>query len=207
MIHVMKWHAGEDGAPPLPLRARQQRETRGRILDAFLELSHESNAINISVPDVAEASGVSVRTIYRYFATKDELQTAAASHMSSQILGRRELGEVDAASVHDYLTELWRGLGQAMPAVLAEHTSPAGRAIRRVRLDAARAAAARSLPPDVPPETVDLIVAVTSSSMLMELVDRMGYSPDEAATIAADLAVLIANDAHQRDVTKENDDD
>lgn len=181
MIHAMK----------STLREQQQAETRERILQAFLDLAHESNAINISVPDVAQKSGVSVRTIYRYFATKDELQTAAAYQMSSQALGGRDIYQTNASSLHEYLKDLWISLAAAMPAVLAEHTSPAGRAIRRVRLHDARDTVARALP-ETHPGTVDLIVAVTSSSMLMELVDRMGYSPEEAAQIAADLALVIA---------------
>ena len=40
-------------------------------------------------------------------------------------------------------------------------------------------------------EIVDLIVAVASSSMFLELVDRMGHQPQRAADLVADLIELI----------------
>jgi hypothetical protein len=38
---------------------------------------------------------------------------------------------------------------------------------------------------------VNMLVAVTSSSMFVELVVRMGHSPEEAVSIALELAWLV----------------
>ena len=56
-----------------PLRAEQAEQTRDRIVQAAVDLLAEGDAGDLSMPDVAERAGVSVRTVYRSFATKDEL--------------------------------------------------------------------------------------------------------------------------------------
>ncbi len=56
-----------------PLRAEQAEQTRARIVQAAVDLLAEGDAGDLSMSDVAERAGVSVRTVYRSFATKDEL--------------------------------------------------------------------------------------------------------------------------------------
>ena len=56
-----------------PLRAEQAEQTRVRIVQAAVDLLSEGDAGDLSMPDVAERAGVSVRTVYRSFANRDEL--------------------------------------------------------------------------------------------------------------------------------------
>ncbi len=176
-----------DGAS---LRARQQDATRASIIDAFLDLSHDENTVGISMPMVAKRAGVSVRTIYRYFPTKDDLQTAGANFYNDRVSDRLQT-EVDASNFDTYLKSLWLDFADELPAVMAEHATPAGRALRTTRLSDTRARLRAAVDPDLDDETVDLIIAVTSSSMFLELVDRMGHSPEAAAAMATRLARLI----------------
>lgn len=179
---------------PLSLRQRQQQETRTTIVEAFLDLSHQTGAVNVSIPAVAAASGISARTVYRYFATKDELQTAAAYHLSAQALGGGDVGRTDQHNLLDTLKMIWSAFDEKRSWVLAEHATPAGREIRTTRLDGARATVRRALPGDVDDQSVDLVVAVTSSAMFLELVERMGYPPEVAAEMATRVATLILAD-------------
>ena len=57
---------------------RTARRDRNRlaVLDAVLELFEEGN-MNPGVHEVADRSGVSLRSVYRYFEDLDELITAA----------------------------------------------------------------------------------------------------------------------------------
>lgn len=176
--------------------------TRGAILDAFLDLAHRENAVNISVPAVAQEAEVSVRTVYRYFPTKDDLQTAAAYRMSEQALRTVTTDQIGIDNVDTYLDELWGGFAQSMPAVIAEHATPAGRSLRRTRLPTARklardglAAALRESNGHIDDDLVDLAVAVTSSSMFLELVDRMEHKPERAAALAARLVRILGEHA------------
>ena len=176
------------------LRHRHRISTRNDIVDAYLELAHREGAAAISIPSVAEVAGLSVRTVYRYFATKDLLVDAASRRMSEQALAGDDMYATDRHDLADNLKRLWADLAEQMPAVIAEHTTPAGRDIRRTRLAAARARVAELLP-DADAESIDLVIAVTSSSMLLELVDRMGYSPEVAAAMAMRLGELVLHDA------------
>ncbi len=176
------------------LRARQLDERRAAVLDAYLELAHRQGAMTVSIPAVAELSGVSVRTIYRYFPSKSELQEAASFRMSEQALFGGSMNDSTADNLTDQLKMLWSGLADNIPAVIAERTSPAGRDIRTTRLVSARKTAAAGLPPGANPETVDLIVAVTSSSMFLELVERMDHPPEVAAQMAARVVDLLIED-------------
>lgn len=176
------------------LRERRQRETRLAIVDAYLELSHRDGAMTVSIPAVAELSGVSVRTIYRHFANKDEIQTAAAFRMSEEALFGGSMSESTAHNLADQLKMLWTGLAANIPAVIAERAAPAGRAIRVTRLAEARKTSAAAFAHDANPETVDLLIAVTSSSMFLELVERMGYAPEVAAGMADRVAQLLIKD-------------
>jgi AcrR family transcriptional regulator len=69
----------------LSLRERQTRLTRELILRTVAELLEHGDARELTVPDVAEAAGLSLRTVYRYFATRDELLAAAADWIAENV--------------------------------------------------------------------------------------------------------------------------
>jgi AcrR family transcriptional regulator len=56
-----------------PLRETQHEQTRGRILDAAVRQVAEEGFGELTIPLVAERAGVSLRTVYRHFATKEAL--------------------------------------------------------------------------------------------------------------------------------------
>lgn len=58
---------------PLSLREAQRELTRNRILDAALDLISEEALDAITLANVAARAAVTERTLYRYFATRDEL--------------------------------------------------------------------------------------------------------------------------------------
>jgi AcrR family transcriptional regulator len=65
--------------PATSLREQQADLTRELILRALVELLQEGDADDISVQDVARKAGVSLRTVYRYFQTREELVVAGAN--------------------------------------------------------------------------------------------------------------------------------
>ncbi|WP_378730358.1 TetR family transcriptional regulator [Nocardia brasiliensis] len=63
-----------DAAPERPspdLRARRRRQTELEIHTAAVELAAERGANQVTVDDIAVRAGVSARTFFRYFATRD----------------------------------------------------------------------------------------------------------------------------------------
>lgn len=176
------------------LRNRQQEAVRLAIVEAYLAVAHRGGALTVSVAAVAQEAGVSRRTVYRYFPAKDDLQEAAAFHMSERALFGGTMADTTVENLVDQLKMLWSGLSDNIAAVFAERASPSGRQLRVTRLEQARETAAAAFPAGAEPESVDLVVAVTSSSMFLELVERMDYAPEVAAHMAARLARLVVDD-------------
>jgi len=91
---------------------RAPADTRAAVLEAALELFNAHGFDGTPMPRVAERAGVGAGTIYRHFASKDELGNAvfrAAKLEMQQHLGRaREAGGTPRQEFHG----LWRGLAE-----------------------------------------------------------------------------------------------
>jgi AcrR family transcriptional regulator len=72
--------------PSITLREQHARATRERILGAVADLLERGDADEVTVPAVADVSGVSLRTIYRYYATREELLEAAGRWIGDELL-------------------------------------------------------------------------------------------------------------------------
>ena len=71
------------------LREQHADATRARILSAVADLLEADAAGELTMPRVAEASGVSLRTIYRYYATREALLEAAGRWIGDELFGHR----------------------------------------------------------------------------------------------------------------------
>src|SRR5919204_1785770 len=68
------------------LREQHAEATRERILSAVVELLERGEAEELTVPAVAEASGVSLRTVYRYYPRREQLLEAAGRWIGDELL-------------------------------------------------------------------------------------------------------------------------
>jgi AcrR family transcriptional regulator len=175
--------------------AAHRDDVRERIVDAFLDLVATDSPVGTSMPAVADRAGISVRTLYRYFPNKDELQRHAAGWLDRRVLKAMDERSVDVSSTREYLRRMWVEFAGSLLAVHVQHGTPEGRQMRLERLPVGRARVDRALPAAVQEprraDVVDLIVALCSSSMFLELVDRMGHDPVEAADLVVDVVELI----------------
>src|SRR3954471_20084056 len=71
------------------LRDQHAAVTRTRLLSAVAEVLEEGDAEDLTMPDVAVAAGVSLRTVYRYYPTREELLEAAGRWIGDELLGQR----------------------------------------------------------------------------------------------------------------------
>jgi AcrR family transcriptional regulator len=81
----------------ISLRDQHAAMTRERILKAVADLLERGDPGELTMPGVAEASGVSLRTIYRYYPTREELLEAAGRWIGDELLKHpypRDLDEV-----------------------------------------------------------------------------------------------------------------
>ncbi len=173
------------------LQRRRAEATKDAIRDAVRALLTEEHPAAISVPAVAERAGISVRTIYRYFETKQALLDDVA-----EIQLRRADAVVDRRQdlydrPEEYLKVLWRDFADDLPAVRAQHQSAAGEELRRSRLANSRVEVQRRMDAAFPDasesdrrDLVDLVLAMTSSSAFLELHGRLDRTPEDAARLA-----------------------
>jgi AcrR family transcriptional regulator len=63
------------------LRERQAEHVRTALLEAVASLLESTAPDNVSMADVANAAGVSLRTVYRYFPDRSSLLHAAGEHL------------------------------------------------------------------------------------------------------------------------------
>ena len=96
---------GSSGTPqkrPYRMRARAEAaaETRRRILEATIELHRERFWDQVSLEDIAERAGVTVRTVIRRFGSKERLIEAAAEEGTRRVMHQRyqaPVGDIEGA--------------------------------------------------------------------------------------------------------------
>lgn len=89
------------------LRERRRRETEREIAAAALDLFEQRGVDATTVDDIAEAAGVSPRTVFRYFERKED--AALVAHQDVLDLVCADLPELDPASpLIGQLEQRWR---------------------------------------------------------------------------------------------------
>lgn len=133
MIHVVSTTS---------LRELQANVTRGRILSAVAELIERGGVEDLTVPEVAEAAGASLRTIYRYFPTRERLLEAAGRWIGDELFEHPYPNSLN--EVADLYQEGCRDFDERPGLVRALALSQLGQEVRgyrrRERLDSIRRA-------------------------------------------------------------------
>jgi AcrR family transcriptional regulator len=80
-------------------RAEAVERTRQAILEAADQLTEERLTLAVSLADVADRAGVTVRTVLRHFGTREGLLDAVAEHVHTRVAEEREapVGDVPEA--------------------------------------------------------------------------------------------------------------
>lgn len=183
------------GRPPgdPPLRARHTELTRGLILDATVALIVERGVIDFSIQDVAGRAGVSHRTIYRHFPTREGLLEAVVPWGEAKMAAR---GGMALPEHPDDLARIVRSkyevLDEMAPLVIAALKLDAARLVA-VRQSARSRQATRSAVAEVtghlPAGTAEAVAAlfhqVTSSRMWLTCREDEGIDGARFAPVAA----------------------
>jgi AcrR family transcriptional regulator len=169
------------------LRDEQRALTRQKVLAAVLDLVGEGTLDDLSVPAVAQRSGVSVATIYRYFPTRDDLLTAAAAEPSRRALTRPAAAQPDDDDLATFQRTMWHDFADNLPLLRHQIASAAGREMRSARLERSRRSLAAYLEQHGVESTtpagerlISLLLLISGSLALIELHDRQGLDIDDA---------------------------
>jgi len=187
-----------------PLRERQMRETKEAIFLAASEQLADHGLAEFHIPRLAKAAGVSVRTIYRYFPTKDALLEAFAEWLDNQI------GTPTTPRTLDDLTEGVEGIFTAFDenadVIRSQWATPQGRTVRekgRVRRLSALETSVKMSVPNLSPEEQRQATAILSllhsSRTWQALKDDHGMDGREAGKAVAWAIRTLVDDLRRRD--------
>jgi len=187
------------------LRERKKRETRDALTQAALRLFAERGYDETTLAEIAEAAGVSTRTIFAYFPSKEDILFSTIETMCDslgQALAERPAGTDALTALRDFIlssahekTELDEKLGQLIAAdpTLASH--------KRARISQLQEVLAAAIADDlgVGPDDLRPQVAAASLTSAFEVLERQDRTfstsptPDEiAAAIDPVLAFVRA---------------
>jgi AcrR family transcriptional regulator len=188
-------------ATPTGLRERKKRETREALTRAALELFAERGYDETTLAEIAEAAGVSTRTIFAYFPGKEDILFAKTHEMCAALacaLAERPAGtdaltalrEFILASAHEK-TDLDQRLAQVVAgdATLASH--------KRARISQLQEAVAAAIADDlgVGPEDLRPQVAAASLTAAFEVLEKQERARSGAPTteeVAAAIDPIIS---------------
>lgn len=116
----MTQHMSDQQDGVTSLRERQYRLTRTTILDALTELLAE-NRVDFSVQDVADRAGVSHRTVYRHFESREALIDGLVDEVQQKLaeLVRTPLRPEDVPSIVRETYQMLDRLSPAVPTLIA----------------------------------------------------------------------------------------
>jgi AcrR family transcriptional regulator len=90
-----------------PTRAQAKTETRERILEAVVRVILEQGIHAFSVQNVAERSGISHRTVYRHFASREGLLEGLSESLQESLLAAGLAQPTDAGGWAAYVEPLF----------------------------------------------------------------------------------------------------
>jgi AcrR family transcriptional regulator len=179
------------------LRDQQADLTRELIMRAFQGLLQNDHPDAITYPQVAEAAGVSLRTVYRYFPTRVDLLQSAAAWLADFTDGARW---DDPRTVHDLA-----GSVPEMGRVFDEHTNVfralAGDELqeqRRVAVAAAVAEVSGNLPAAEARRAEAVLGFLRSGRAWLALHDHYGLDGDEIVSALDWAARTLLDDVQRR---------
>src|SRR6266496_1006561 len=98
---------------PLPVRERTRRAVRGELAQLAVSLFVEKGYDETTIDDLAAAAGMSKRTFFRYFASKEELVMGKYEFFGEQLaedLAARPAGEPIWASLRQVFGRVVEGV-------------------------------------------------------------------------------------------------
>jgi AcrR family transcriptional regulator len=179
------------------IRDRYKAETRERILDAAIEELSGNDLEGLRVAAVAARAGVTERTVFRHFPTRDALIAAVWPRMQARV---RSPGFADTADgLIASPVRLFPAFDQEEGLVRASAFSSAGREVRRAADPQRRAAfraAVKDAFPDLEEPELTRLAAITqlinSAYGWAVLREHWGLDGEAAGRAASDaIAVLL----------------
>jgi len=182
-----------------PLRERQAEQTRDLIMEALAEQLAEAGLRDFNIPRLARRAGVSIRTVYRYYPTRDALLDAFDVWMDDRLVDFPLPNTAD--EIADLAARTFPAFDEHEPIMLAQWATPPGRDVRargrrrRVRAYAAALSTVTgNLPADEARAALGVISYLMSSLTWKTLKEEFALDGGESGkAVAWVLRTLIAD--------------
>ncbi len=181
-------------------------QTREAIFQATAEQLADHGISEFNVPLIAERAGVSVRTIYRYFPTREALLDAFAVWLDGQVGPSSPNAVADIDQLPEAIKEIFRDFESNEAMVRSQWATPHGRSIRergRLRRKAAYAAAVRGITRHLgkaEQNAATAVIAYLSSSRTWQAMkDEHGMNGEESGEAVAWAVRALIADLRKRD--------
>ena len=181
-------------------RAEASAATERRILEAALRLFGELLYDQVSLRAVAARAGVTVQTVLRRFASKEQLFAVVAEWASPQIRGERDAAPVgDVAGAVRGLVDAYEGWGDYVLHLLAQEprtatiraVTDAGRRYHRGWVERCFGPLLGDAPPPERDQRLTQLVAVTDLYVWKLLRRDLGLARDQTEATVQDLVRRI----------------
>lgn len=193
------------GAYTSPLRTRQKAQTATLILEAVGTVLQGGGLDAVTIAEVARTAEVTERTIYRHFATREDLLRAFWKWQLERSGGDRVIAPETVPALLETIRRLFASLDADEAVIRAVLSAPEGREVRRVANQTRLAhmlGFVERLVPDLPErERHNLasgIISVCSVLSWMFMRDNCGYDGARAGEAAAQAVAYMLEAAQAR---------
>lgn len=185
------------------LRDEQLERTRERILDAAVALLADEALQEMTIPLVAQRAGVSVRTVYRHFPTKDALVAGVAARVDGQFGPAPFPTSVE--QLRELASPLFASFEVNVDLLRAARSSRAGRAVVGHTRGHRMASAQRALEPlldgageEERLRALAVVYSVHSTAQFLYFRDTFGMTAEQAAEATKWVAGLVLDDLERQ---------
>jgi AcrR family transcriptional regulator len=182
-----------------PLRDRQAAATRSVILEALGAELADGSVEDFSVARLARRAGVSERTVYRHFPTRETLLDGLSEWYNERVADFPD--DVAADEIAPTIAQVFADFDAHESLARGVLASPGGREMRQharvarlARLDAALAPVLKSADPERAAAARALIFALCSAQTWQSMRDEGGLDGATAGRAVARAIELILND-------------
>jgi AcrR family transcriptional regulator len=185
------------------LRQRHAEQTRNVILGALTEQLAREGFSDFDIPSLARRAGVSVRTIYRYFQSRDVLLDALAQWINDQIAPvPRAVSVDDLAALPE---ALFPAFDQHEQILRAQSATDQGRALRAkgrrqhlAMYQEALSEVISQLPPDEARAAAAVITYLLGSQAWRTMKEEYGMDGEESGRAVAWAVRTLIDDLDRR---------
>jgi AcrR family transcriptional regulator len=181
-----------------PLRVHQKEQTREMILAAVGTILSTGSTDAVTFAEVARVAGITMRTIFRHFPTREELLSTFWKWQLEETGGQTILGPASLESLLAKIKEFFESLDSEENLIRAVISSPEGRDIRkeanRIRLEKMLEFVKTIVPELSKRERHNMAAGIVSVSSILSWLfmrDNCGFDGKRAGEAAALTVQLI----------------